>query len=231
MAEGNRQHRLPGFDQALESLRSDALLMGNLVRRSVHNAWVGLEERDDEACTAAIADDEEVDLLEKQLDKTGTDILLRYAPVAFDLRLVLATLRAGAIFERLGDITVSIARRTRRLTQDGTLPEVQQAQPAFEALERSLASALEAFANVDGRLAEEIRLQMEPLAQGARDLDETFSEAIPHHPHHARALVNLMAVAQGLEAGAYLLENLVEAIIYAAEAKDVRHHRNKLEVG
>jgi phosphate uptake regulator len=77
MAEGNRKHRLPGFDQALETLRADALLMGSLVRRSFHHARAGFEQRDDEACTAAIADDEEIDLLEKQLDKAGTEFLLR----------------------------------------------------------------------------------------------------------------------------------------------------------
>jgi hypothetical protein len=71
---------------------------------------------------------------------------------------------------------------------------------------------------------------MEPLAQAARDLDEWFSGCIPERPQDARTLVNLMAVAQGLETSAYLLENLAEAVIYAAEAKDVRHHDNKLEV-
>ena len=39
-----------------------------------------------------------------------------------------------------------------------------------------------------------------------------------------------MAVAQGLETSAYLLESLAEAVIYVAEAKDVRHPGNKLEV-
>ena len=71
---------------------------------------------------------------------------------------------------------------------------------------------------------------MEPLAQAARDLEEGFSVLIPERPQDARALVNLMAVAQGLETSAYLLENLAETVIYAAEAKDVRHPGNKLEV-
>ena len=64
----------------------------------------------------------------------------------------------------------------------------------------------------------------------ARDLDEGFSALIPERPQDTRTLVNLMAIAQSLETSAYLLENLAEAIIYAAEAKDVRHPGNKLEV-
>jgi phosphate transport system protein len=230
MAEGNRKHRLPGFDQALEALRADALLMGSLVRRSFHNARAGFEQRDDEACTAAIADDEEIDLLEKQLDQAGTEFLLRYAPVAFDLRVVLATLKAGSILERLADVAVTIARRARKLNQEAPLDDAQKARPVLDTLERALVLGWEAFSELDGRGAERVRVQMEALAQAARDLDEGFSALIPERPQDARALVNLMAVAQGLETGAYLLESLAEAVIYAAEAKDVRHPGNKLEV-
>jgi hypothetical protein len=39
-----------------------------------------------------------------------------------------------------------------------------------------------------------------------------------------------MAVAQVLEAIAYLLENLAEEVIYIAEGKDVRHPGNTLEI-
>jgi phosphate transport system protein len=230
MAEGNRKHRLPGFDQALEGLRADALLMGSLVRRSFHNARTGFEGRDDEACTAAIADDEEIDLLEKQLDKAGTDTLLRCAPVAFDLRVVLSTLKAGSIFERLADVAVAIARRARKLNQEAPLDDAEKAQPVLQNLAESLALGWEAFSELDGGSAERIRVQMEPLAQAARDLDERFSALIPERPQDARALVNLMAIAQSLETSAYLLENLAEAVIYAVEAKDVRHPGNKLEV-
>ena len=150
--------------------------------------------------------------------------------MAFDLRVVLSTLKAGSIFERLADVAVAIARRARKLNQEASLEEAQKAQPASEALERALASGWEAVFRLDGRSAERIRVQMEPLAQAARDLDEGFSALISERPQDARTLVNLMAVAQSLETSAYLLENLAEAVIYAAEAKDVRHPGNKLEV-
>ena len=42
-------------------------------------------QRDDEMCAIAIADDEEIDQLEKQMDKDGIDLLLRFQPVASDL--------------------------------------------------------------------------------------------------------------------------------------------------
>jgi len=83
---------LPGFDAALDGLTANILLMGALVRRSLCNAKTGLLRRDVDDCAAVIADDEEVDLLEKTVDKEGTAILLRFQPMTFDLRRVLATI-------------------------------------------------------------------------------------------------------------------------------------------
>jgi len=56
----------------------------------------GLFNRDDNLCVTAIADDEEIDQLEMQVDKDGVAILLRFQPVASDLRRVVsATRRSG----------------------------------------------------------------------------------------------------------------------------------------
>jgi len=38
-------------------------------------------QRDDDLCATAIADDEDIDQLEKQVDKDGIDLLLRFQPV------------------------------------------------------------------------------------------------------------------------------------------------------
>jgi hypothetical protein len=66
MALGGK-HTLPGFEQCLEELRADILLMATLVRRSLSNAKTGFVQRNADDCSAVIADDEEVDLLEKQV--------------------------------------------------------------------------------------------------------------------------------------------------------------------
>jgi phosphate uptake regulator len=69
MAYSERRHLLPGFDAALQDLQTNILLMGTLTRRILSNAKLGFLTRDDDHCAAVIADDEEVDILEKQVDK------------------------------------------------------------------------------------------------------------------------------------------------------------------
>jgi phosphate transport system protein len=114
---------LPGFDAALDGLTANILLMGALVRRNLCNANTGFLRRDDDDCSAVIADDEEVDLLEKTVDKEGTAILLRFQPMTFDLRRVLATIKLGnsprKAFRSDGGDSPSSTEIARRTTSDG----------------------------------------------------------------------------------------------------------------
>src|SRR5436190_15410525 len=111
------KHILGTFDDALASLRNNVLLMSSLTERSLDRAITGLLQRDDELCAIAIADDEEIDQLEKQVDKDGIDLLLRFQPVASDLRRVVSAMKLSSNLERMADQATNIARRARKLNQ------------------------------------------------------------------------------------------------------------------
>src|SRR3979411_3021756 len=97
------RHILGTFDEALASLRNSVLMMAGLAERSLDCAIKGLLERDDDLCANAIADDEEIDQLEKQVDKDGVDLLLRFQPVASDLRRVVSAMKLSPNIERVAE--------------------------------------------------------------------------------------------------------------------------------
>ncbi len=229
MALGGK-HSIPGFDRSLEELRADILLMAELVRRSLQNAKKGFIQRDEDDCSAVIADDEEVDLLEKQVDRGGTNVLIYFQPLATDFRTVLATIKLGSHLENISDQIVIVARRTRALIQGGALNGDDGLAPIFELVDESLTEALEAFSSFDHTRAEKLRCRMEPLAVGARDLMEKFSDAVGKSPERSGLYVNLIIMVRSLEQIIYLIESITEDIIYVAEAIDIRHSRNRLAV-
>jgi phosphate transport system protein len=229
MALGGK-HSLPGFEQSLEQLRADILLMAALVRRILRNAKTGFVRQDEDDCSAVIADDEEVDLLEKQVDRGGTYILIRFQPLATDFRTVLATIKLASHLENISDQAVNIARRARALIQESALEKDDGLTPIFELVDASLSEALEACSSFDNTRAEKLRRQMEPLAESARDLMETFSDAVGKNPKRSALYVNLIIIARSLEQIIYLIESITEDIIYVAEAKDIRHASNRLSV-
>jgi phosphate transport system protein len=229
MALGGK-HSLPGFEKSLEELRADILLMAVLVRRSLSNAKTGFVQRDEDYCSAVIADDEEVALLERQVDRAGTDILIRFQPLASDFRAVLATIKLSSHLENISDQAVNIARRVRALIQKGDLEEDEELLQIFEMVDASLSETLEAFAAFDNTRAEKLRDQMEALAESARDLMEKFSDAVGKNPERSGFYVSLIIFARSLEQIIYLIESITEDIIYVAEAKDIRHSKNRLSI-
>ena len=63
MPDDSPRHILGKFDQGLESLRNDVLMMASLTERVLNRAAEGLFSRDLDACNSVIADDAEIDAL------------------------------------------------------------------------------------------------------------------------------------------------------------------------
>jgi len=224
------KHSIPGFEQSLEDLRADILMMAALVRRNVSNARTGFVQRDDDYCAGVIADDEEVDLLEKEIDRRGTRILISFQPLATDFRTVLATIKLGSHLENISDQLVDIARRTRGLIDQSAVEEDERVASIFEEVDKSLSEALDAFSSFDNSRAENLRSKIDPLAQSARDLLEKLSDAVGSNLQHSGYYVNRIMIVRSLEQIAYLIQTITEDITYVAEAEDIRHAGNRLAV-
>src|SRR5205814_9971227 len=147
------KHILGTFDEALTSLRNDLLMMAGLAERSLDRALKGLLQRNDDLCANAIADDEEIDQLEKQIDKDGFEILLRFQPVASDLRRVISAIKLSPNVERVADQATNIARRARKLNQHAPLAETEVIEPMQTHAMAMFKDSVDAFIREDVDLA------------------------------------------------------------------------------
>jgi phosphate transport system protein len=107
------RHISSSFDAALYGLKNDVLMMSSLTDRIFQMAFDALLKRDSELCDHVVAEDEEIDILEKQVDKDGVNLLLRFHPVATDMREVVSAMKVSANLERIADQSVSIARKSQ----------------------------------------------------------------------------------------------------------------------
>jgi phosphate transport system protein len=146
------KHILATFDEALATLRNNVLMMASLTSRSLDNAFNGLMQRDDDLCATAIADDEDIDQLEKQVDKDGIDLLLRFQPVASDLRRVVSAMKLSSNLERMGDQAVNIARKARKLNQHPPLPETALIEPMRKVSMEMFKDSVDAYVREDVEL-------------------------------------------------------------------------------
>jgi phosphate transport system protein len=217
------KHILGTFDEALASLRNNVLMMSGLTERSLERAMKGLVNRDDNICATAIADDEEIDQLEKQIDKDGVDILLRFQPVASDLRRVVAAMKLSSNLERMGDMATTIARRARKLNQHPPLPEVELIKPMYEHAMSMFKDSVDAFAREDVNLARGVVPRDQKLDDLNRMASHKLVDRMAQDPDQLRGYLNLIFVGRCLERVGDHATNIAEDAVYAAAAEDIRH--------
>ena len=217
------KHILGTFDEALSSLRNNVLMMAGLAERTLDRAVKGLLQRDDNLCTTAIADDEEIDQLEKQIDKEGVDVLLRFQPVASDLRRVVAAMKLSPNIERIADQATNIARRARKLNRHPPLPEVEIIVPIQAHAMAMFKDAIDAFVREDVDLGRAVVARDKDLDHMNKMANRRLTDRMAQDPKQLRGYLNLIFISRCLERVGDHATNIAEDAVYAAAAEDIRH--------
>src|SRR5213594_559950 len=217
------RHILGTFDESLAALRNNVLMMAGLTERSLERAMKGLVDRNDDLCANAIADDEEIDQLEKQIDKDGVDILLRFQPVASDLRRVVSAMKLSSNLERMADQATTIARRARKLNQHPPLAEVDLMGPLYEQAMSMFKDSVDAFVREDVDLGRAVVPRDEKLDELNRSASRKLIDRMAQDPDQLRGYLNLIFVSRCLERVGDHATNIAEEAVYAAAAEDIRH--------
>ena len=110
MNEPSEGHTFKAYDGALSELRRRAHQMGTLVAQQVETAVRALLESDREAAELVLRREQQINAWQTEIEAESFRLLARQAPVASDLRTVLAISRAVTDLERAGDESKKIAR-------------------------------------------------------------------------------------------------------------------------
>jgi phosphate transport system protein len=221
----NGTHILGNFDNALNTLRNSVLMMAGLAERNVANAAKGLFERDDDLSNIAIADDEEIDQLEIQIDRDGVEVLMRYQPVASDLRQVVTAMKSSVNIERIADQAVNIARRARKLSTQAELPITRSLEPMFALASKMFADGIRAYADGDAALARELKPRDKELDRLNHQFADDCTERMAAEPHFIQNYLNLIFIARFVERIGDHATNLGEDVVFAIEAEEIRHRQ------
>jgi len=219
------KHILSNFDRALSQLRADLFRMAALTEGSLASVARAITLRDENMCNRIIADDEEVDLLEKKIDSDGINILTRYAPLAHDFRRVFSSMKVATDLERITDQAVNIARRAKRLLQTVELPETRMLEPIFALAHSLLADAIRAFTEEEADLAAGLKARDKELDRLQHEFIDRITRRMEEDPAGAANYLDLVLIARFIERVGDHAVNVGEDSIYSFSARDIRHER------
>ncbi len=219
----NSRHILSHFDASLNELYEQLYFMAGLVEQSLRNAQEGLLLRDVAACNRAIADDVDIDNLEVRIDQIGLAVLVRFQPVAIDMRRVITAMKISSHLERIADQATSIARRAKKLNDMEYLPETALTGPMFEFAATNLKDSIAALSNQKMLEARAIKEKDRDLDKMYRELSVKINSLFGARPQFAEAFVHLLFVAGSLERIGDFAKNIAEDTIFMISAEDIRH--------
>lgn len=213
----------PRVDRDVDALRKTALRMARLAEAILDKSLRAVWERDAELCAEVREDDLAIDRIDLEIDDTVLRILALDAPVASDLRLVIAIKAIATDLERVGDLARNIAGCAKRLARraEHTLPAELHA--LADDSRAALRAAIAAFDALDASTAREV-LRADDRIDDQED--HVIREAIARlteHPDATGQEVDLIFIAQHLERVGDHATNIAEEVVLAAEATNLKH--------
>ena len=194
------EHTVKAFDNEISQLRGQIAEMGGLAEVAIKDAMEALVKRDEAKAQAVVAADARLDALEAEVDRLAVRIIALRAPMADDLRDVIAALKISGVVERTGDLAKNIAKRTL------VLNEAEPITPLTRSIERMgrlvlgrLKDVLDAYTGSDLDRAVAVWSRDDEVDEHYNSL---FRELLTYMMEDARAITpctHLLFMAKNLE--------------------------------
>ena len=145
-----------GFDQELESLRRELLLMGEVVKQAIKNAVTALATKDMALARAVMNGDDAIDRMQVEIEDRCIALIARQQPVAKDLRILGTGLKITTDLERIGDHAFDIAKIVVQIGDEPLIKPLVDIPRMAELAQAMLQDCLQAYLNLDIHLAEKV---------------------------------------------------------------------------
>lgn len=134
------------YYEELDHIVDELVQLTNTVRRAVSLATQALLEADASVAETVIAGDRVIDETTETIEERALLLLATQQPVATDLRQLVATLRMVADLQRMGDLSVHVAKIARRRSPQVAVPE--SLHPTIRAMAETADSMIDSASNI-----------------------------------------------------------------------------------
>ena len=208
-------HTLKAFDDDIERLRALISQMGGIAEHSIQEAMRCLVERDTQGAQKVILGDQKLDALEVETERRAVQLIALRAPMAGDLRDVVAALKISSVVERIGDYAKNIAKRVRLLENAkieplSLLPEMARIATGM------VHDVLDAFVERDPEAAQRIVQRDDAVDDFYDSIFRTLLTHMMENPQSIGQATHLLFVAKNIERVGDHATNIAEMVYYAA---------------
>lgn len=215
------------IEQEIAMLKNSMSEMWSLVHQQLYNAGEAMLTGDKELAYKVLNHERRVNAFELKIDSDCEDIIALYAPVAIDLRFVLAMYKINTNLERLGDFAESIARFAGNLPDgepiDPDLIKATRVEEMLKELLSMISLTQEAFEKESSEIASRIFIKDNLVDEINHESFPIIANYIQTHPTSALSSLYMASVIRKMERFGDHCTNIAEELIFYMDAKVMKH--------
>jgi phosphate transport system protein len=215
MATG-QEHTVKVFDDEIGKLRGLISQMGGLAEQAITDAMTALQRSDLDLAQRVRMADKQIDAIEMQVETLAIQIIAIRAPMANDLREVIAALKIAAVIERIGDYAKNIAKRVPMIESDTRIEPISVLPAMAKMAAEMVHDVLDAFAARDADVAVEVCERDNALDDFYDSIFRMLVTFMVENPATIGQVAHLLFVAKNLERIGDHATNVAEMVYFAA---------------
>lgn len=198
MSTGTK-HTVTAFDNDMDEIRGLIAEMGARAEIAVVGAMKALKTHDIDLAQSTRTEDKIIDNLETEVEKLVVRTIALRAPMADDLRELIAALKISAVIERIGDYAKNIAKRVPQMNGNMPAAATEQLERMGDIVVEMIRTAMNAYAKSDVDLARAVTVRDDDVDQINKDLFVDFVAYVVKNPKNAAEVTHLLFTAKNLE--------------------------------
>ncbi len=209
-------HTVKAFDEDITRLRGLIAEMGGLAEVAIQEALDAMIRGDEELGDSVVARDKKIDALETEVDKLAVRIIALRAPMADDLREVIAALKIAGVVERIGDYSKNIAKRVGMIEGRDRFEPLTLLPAMGELAGEMVHDVLTAYSARDPGLAREVIATDAKVDAFYNSIFRNLVSHMVENPATISSAAQLLFVARNLERIGDHATNVAEMVHFAA---------------
>jgi len=209
-------HTIKAFDEDLDRLRALISQMGGLAEHAIRESMRCLVQRDLAGAEKIVENDKKLDALEIETEKRAVRLIALRAPMAGDLRDVVAAMKISSVVERIGDYAKNIAKRVPLLDNVGNIEPLSLMPEMARLATEMVHEVLNAFVERDAEAAVRVVEKDRAVDDFYNSIFRALLTFMMENPTNIGQSTHLLFIAKNIERVGDHATNIAEMVYYAS---------------
>lgn len=210
------EHTVKAFDEEIATLRGLISEMGGLAETAISDAMTVLVKHDLVGAKLIVEGDRRIDALEVEVERLAVRIIALRAPMADDLREIVAALKISSVVERIGDYAKNIAKRVALLDGKRKIEAMTVLVAMSQITSEMVHDVLNAFAARDAEKAVAVIARDQAVDDFYNSVFRLLLTFMAENPQSIGNAAHLLFIAKNLERIGDHATNVAEMVYFAA---------------